>query len=119
MVRVLVALSLAGCTHIFGLDPPHRTDAKEDAQLGDSNPMGDSTTVVDAPADAATAACPAGYTMSTSTTGFYRVVSAQLQWVGAANDCGDDGITTHLVVISSDLELQVVDGIANNGAWIG
>ena len=121
MVRVLlVAMSLAGCAQIFGLDSPHHAmrDAGEDAQLDDGAPMVDSTTAPDAPADVTTAGCPSSYTES---LGFsvYRVVSTQVPWAIAANDCGDDATKTHLVVIGSNQERQFVDNLANNGAWIG
>ena len=79
----------------------------------------------DAMLDAAPNVCPTSYNRAiTATMSKYRVVTAATTWTAAAADCADDLAGTpkhtHLVVITSDLELSQVDALdANMIAWAG
>jgi hypothetical protein len=64
--------------------------------------------------------CPAGYITIAGQTSKYRFVSGGVPWLDAATDCANDAATTHLLVLSNELERSAV-GAANNGItrWIG
>ena len=88
-------------------------------------PAGGEPIVIDAPTDTGPNACPSSYDRTiVATTTKYRLVSQPATWSTAAADCADDLAgtpnKTHLVVITSDLELSQVSALNMNAAiWVG
>jgi len=118
VLRIGLALWLfPGCSAIFGLEPP--APIRQDAQSHDDARDGRSLDAppTDAPIDLV---CPGNY-MQVATTGtYYRFVTAQASWLGAATDCADDDPHTHLVVITSDQERMLAFELGGSSpGWIG
>jgi hypothetical protein len=67
----------------------------------------------DARADAIQSACPTAY------SGDYRIVDTPAEWVAAEADCADDGATTHLVVISTQAELDALAQYVDRDRYVG
>jgi len=64
-------------------------------------------------------ACPSNYTELGNR--HYRLATNNTGWTAAASDCADDGVNTHLVVISDDAELDLINSTysTENEVWIG
>jgi hypothetical protein len=75
--------------------------------------------MIDAPADAAMAACPAGYVAITGQASKYRTVTTAQTWTAAEADCENDGVGTHLAVIDSMAEHTAVDALTGASIWFG
>ncbi len=59
-----------------------------------------------APSDGAIS-CPSDYTVTLAgMSSRYRLVDDEATWLDAQTDCGNDGATTHLMVLNSDAERQ-------------
>jgi hypothetical protein len=123
-VAVLILLT-AGCK----FDPPASLPISDGAMTGDGaggDGQGDGAAIDGAPTDARppdasvdAPACPATYTAATSSTR-YRFVESITTWLGAEQDCEDDGFGTHLMVIDETAEEDLVDALSNaSRTWIG
>jgi len=95
-------------------------------------PAGGDSAGVDAVGDAGTASadatvdaggCPASYTDLTGAPSKYRVVdraAAGTTWVGAEQDCRDDGAATHLAIPETQAEHQAfIDVMSGASRWLG
>ena len=117
--------ALCGCSQIFGLEAPQRAtgDANE---LRDGDGDGDvlddvrpDDAAVDGAVDAASLNCPSTYTPVGNSVSRYRLVSQNTEWPLAADDCGNDGATTHLLVLSDMTELNGLAVFGGGVKWIG
>jgi hypothetical protein len=102
---LLIALgALSGCQ----FDPHGSTDLGDDARLSADAEIVDPPDAAPTAPDAST--CPPGYFFSSVTGSSYHYVSGSILWLPAEMACEAEG--THLVVITSDVERNVVLGIA-------
>lgn len=81
-----------------------------DAHPADDRCMG---ATVDVGRDAAIStdanACPGTYAVTfAGIASRYKVVDDEVSWRTAQSDCGDDGATTHLIVLNNDAERQAL-----------
>jgi hypothetical protein len=54
-------------------------------------------------------ACPSTYAVTfAGTASRYRIIDDEISWSAAQTDCGDDGTTTHLIVLNGDAERQAL-----------
>jgi Lectin C-type domain len=123
MARWLVVVAcLVGCSFHPGTLIDARTrDGTEldgragDADVTDGDPIGGIDGAIDAPA------CPPGYTFNATTSSWYRyATAASVSWTAAQADCDDDGFGTHLVVIETTGENDVIDTMVVSGEpWLG
>lgn len=74
---------------------------------------------LDAPRDAATAACPAEYSPIGALAHKYRHVATAAAWLNAEQACESDGAGIHLVVYDETGEQTMVDTITAASIWIG
>lgn len=83
-----------------------------DAEVdGDGQPVGP---------DAFVPTCPASYTETIpGSVSRYRVVTTGAAWLDAQADCADDGDGTHLLVVSTDIELQGLAPFTPQERWLG
>lgn len=66
------------------------------------------------------AGCPASYTATVpGSSARYRAVLQAAPWPAAQEDCADDGVGTHLVVIGSAIERSGVGALIGDDLWIG
>jgi len=64
--------------------------------------------------------CPASYAaMLPGSNSRYRAVGPALSWLGAEQDCADDGQGTHLIVIGSETERSGLRSLLDDDVWIG
>ena len=119
MVRCAALLVLAtGCRQLLGFE--------ELADPGDA-PIVDGSRAdgrdPDAPSsDAPMGACPPSYTISIagSMSRYRSVTNSSITWLSANTDCANDGINTHLIVLSSDGERSGVAAVTGSLVkWIG
>lgn len=111
----VIFAGLSGCSALFDLSAPVRErdgsidDASEDAPRSDALP----DVMVDGPA------CPSNYMEIGNRR--YRLATNNASWTNAATDCADDGVNTHLAVISNSAELTLVNATYSmeNEVWIG
>ena len=124
MRRIAIIAVLAGCQFEAGT-----ARIAEDAAT-DTMTTHDASTDGRPPFDAETDApqmvpdCPADYTLTLATSPFskYRHVTASQTWLGAEQDCEDDGSGTmpsHLLVPDDELELAFVFDEGTSAKWIG
>ncbi len=114
-----VCAVLCGCSQIFGLEAPQRAIA--DAPV-DVVPRDGDVIVDDVPMDIgpdAPIACPSQYiALMAGATSKYRLGNQNKPWLDAAVDCADDGVNTHLAVLSASTEIST-SSLFSGPRWIG
>jgi hypothetical protein len=64
--------------------------------------------------------CPAGYLLVGALPGGYRYSTTGAMWLAAETDCEDDGVGTHLAIVSADPENDALESVVGTTrVWIG
>ena len=126
LAAVAALATLCGCRQLLGFEEPSSatsdgTAATPDAPVNPTDGPGIDPDATDPMVDAFdTATCPASYGLASGNSRYRNITTTSPNWDTAANDCGDDGATTHLVVLNDDLERAVIINFAGGIAkWVG
>jgi hypothetical protein len=133
-VVAVVAAWIGGCSY-HGRDPgaadgppgvpdadPLDPDAPPAPDADPTTPDGapDAASIPDAPIVTIDAApCPSSYNDAIVGSSRYRTVNGANDWNSAVSDCANDGATTHLAVLSSDVERLALAGVMDRPRFVG
>lgn len=118
VVRVAALALVSACSFAHGTLP---AGAEPDAAIDDAH--ADEDAAVDAPRPFDAARCPTGYVEIANAPGSrYRVITTTRNFWDHHDDCSDDGTApenTHLVVLGSQAEADVLADIVDARFYVG
>ncbi len=120
-MRFVAVLVLAtGCRQLLGFEELAEPSAGDAPIVEDGS--GTDGASSDTPLADAALVCPASYTIviDGSASRYRHVTSSSITWLNANTDCVNDGTTTHLIVLTDDIERAAIEALTDGPVrWIG